>query len=110
MLIYRLQHAHGGHGPWCDDDGERIPDAERIDHLPDLSEYPPTKEQTDGLHGCVSLEELLHWFPRGNQDGPTGPYRIYVYDIPDEDVHYHRRQVQFPKHYAGIGVPYDETV
>lgn len=84
MKIYRYELSDGG-GPFISFNGE-------------VRESTDNLVMDDGyLYGCSSVEKLSQYFK---------PYshlviecKIFVYNVPLEDVIFDKRQVRFPKKY-----------
>lgn len=84
MKIYRYEHQDGG-GPYCDFRG----------YPRDMNVNFPI--DTSYLYGCLSIDKLNKYFE--NHQDLIKDCKIYVYDIPDDDVKINEYQVQFPKKY-----------
>lgn len=84
MKVYRYEHSDGG-GPFCTFNGlvRGSPDNLIVDN--------------DCLYGCESINKLNEYFDY--QKNMIKNCKIFVYNIPKEDVYIGKYQVIFPKKY-----------
>lgn len=104
MLVYRVEHAKHGHGPYrssemvnegCVKLSKELMDAFSLDTHP--------VPCLDGIHdldseeycGFESLYQLHDWFGRYLQDLHIAGYHVAVFDVPENTVRKGNKQVVF---------------
>ena len=87
MEVYRYENKNTGSGPFLSFEGLNPADG---------------KIYNNGyLYGCKSQKELINYMEEHNLYNLEN-FHIVIYDIPEEEIIIHKRELLFPKYYSSF--------